>query len=160
MVVFFAVLRYSRSVEGKMEKGIEIIRLFFEKVWFWFVLLIFSWVALCNDNFFCWLGFEMTNRWMVGITAIFATSICAEVIVSFIQKIYYRQSIINDIDKLTDGAKVILSHFVVENKKTFKIQPTQLEQGRIIAHLNLPVHGNYATFPDYLWEELRKRYGQ
>ena len=129
-------------------------------MWFWFVLLIFSWVALCNDNFFCWLGFEMTNRWMVGITAIFATSICAEVIVSFIQKIYYRQSIINDIDKLTDGAKVILSHFVVENKKTFKIQPTQLEQGRIIAHLNLPVHGNYATFPDYLWEELRKRYGQ
>ena len=94
-----------------MDKGIEIVRLFFEKVWFWFALLVFSWMALSDNNFFYWLGFESKNRWMIGITAIFATSICVEVIVSFIQKIYYRQSIINDIDKLTDGAKVISGYF-------------------------------------------------
>lgn len=137
----------------------EFVKVFCEKVWFWLIVSVFSLLALLYEEIFVWLGFEVKNRWIVGIVAILALSLSIQHICDWVKDILYKRTIIKNIDKLPEDAINELKSIVRQNKKTLKLKlKDNIEQRRIINHFNLPVKNNYAVFPDYLWKELEKIY--
>ena len=62
---------------------------------------------------------------------------------------------IHRISTVPDSSKVAaLKRLVQTSTQTFKVR-----EGRIAAHFELQRSADgYATFPDYLWKELKKRF--
>ncbi len=137
----------------------EFIKVFCEKVWFWLIVSVFSLIALFSEEIFKWLGFEEKNRWIVGLVAILSLSLSIQHICDWINEYLYKKAMIRNIDILTSEAQKELKNIIHNRKKTLKLKlKDNIEQRRIINHFCLPVKDNYATFPDYLWKELEKRY--
>ena len=137
------------------------IKVFCEKVWFWLIISVSSIIALFSNSFFSWLGFKQDNRWIIGIVAICSLSLTIQYICDWRKEYNHKETIKKNITTLPREALKELEDIVKSNKKTLKIKKqTWLEQRRIISHFQLKQIGQYVTFPDYLWDELVKKFNK